>query len=126
MEVSVYILSSEIIEKVQSDDIGAWLLSFNTTPLEEGLHNTKSIFQLNEKEKSGFSQTLTFNLGKEVPGGLNPVCPYADLNLDGKINLIDFSVLLYWWGKDYLCSDQNQDGKVNLPDFSIMMYYWTG
>ena len=48
------------------------------------------------------------------------------VKLNGKTNLVDFSILLYWWGKYNPAVDLNQDGIVNLPDFSILMYYWTG
>jgi len=61
-----------------------------------------------------------------VPGTL--VCEGADLNFDGKINLIDFSILLYFWGQSSpsnRCVDINFDGIVDLVDFSIMMYWWT-
>jgi hypothetical protein len=33
---------------------------------------------------------------------------------------------MYYWGTDNECADQNQNGIVDLVDFSIMMYYWTG
>jgi len=60
VEVDVHILSSEIIEKTQADKIGAWFLPFNTQLLEDGLHITKARFQLNDEERSGFSQLLSF------------------------------------------------------------------
>ena len=50
----------------------------------------------------------------------------ADLNKDGKVNLIDFSILLFNWNTDDTVADINQDGTVNLTDFSIMIFYWTG
>lgn len=124
VEIDVHILSPEIIEKTQTDEIGAWLLVFNTQPLEEGTHITKARFNLNEEERSGFSGLLTFYIGEE--GIPEELCPRADLNKDGRTNLIDFSILLYWWGTNNACCDQNQNGIVDLPDFSIMMYYWTG
>jgi hypothetical protein len=74
---------------------------------------------------STFSHTLLFGLGVGLPVG-EGVCPYADLNKDSKVNLIDFSILLYWWGRSSSCADQNSDNVVNLIDFSIMLYYWTG
>ena len=124
VEIDVYIFSGEIIEKTQADEIGAWLLPFNTQPLEDGLHITKARFQLNDEERSGFGAVLSFYIGEGAPSEL--ICPRADLNKDGRTNLIDFSILLYWWGTDNTCSDQNQNGIVDLPDFSIMLYYWTG
>ena len=54
------------------------------------------------------------------------IYPSPDLNKDDRVNLIDFSILLYWWGRENPSADFNQDGLVNLTDFSIMLYYWTG
>ena len=126
VQVDVHILSEEIIEKIESDEIGAWLLAFNTQFLEQGSHVSKAQSQITPEEKSGFGQVLTFYIGKAVPPELNPICPEADLNKDGRVNLVDFSVLLYWWGKENACADQNRNGIVDLSDFSIMLYYWTG
>ena len=126
VEVNVHVLSKEVIATTTSDGIGAWLLPFDTSFLEEGSHTAKARFNLNGYEKSGFGRLLDFYIGKEVPSEGNQVCPYADLNKDGKINLIDFSILLYWWGKKNSCCDQNMNGIVDLSDFSIMMFYWTG
>ena len=56
-------------------------------------------------------------------------CKGADLNFDGKVNIIDFSILLYFWGQTKpanIYADINFDGIVNIIDFSIMMYQWTG
>ena len=50
----------------------------------------------------------------------------ADLNKDGKVNLIDFSILLFNWKGSDDVADINQDGTVNLTDFSIMLSAWTG
>ncbi len=65
-------------------------------------------------------------------GGQPPkVCPgkIGDLNGDGRVDLIDFSILAYWWGRAVepgACYDLNHDGKVTLADFSILAYHWTG
>ncbi|MDP2789198.1 MAG: hypothetical protein Q8O46_04105 [bacterium] len=52
----------------------------------------------------------------------------GDCNTDKIINLIDFSVLAFWYGKDNppLCVDTNNDNKIDLTDFSILAFYWTG
>jgi hypothetical protein len=41
---------------------------------------------------------------------------------------VDFSITAYWYGKENPPADVdfNGDGKVNLVDFSIMAFYWTG
>ena len=50
----------------------------------------------------------------------------SDLNGDGKVNLVDFSIFLLSWNTDDEEPDFNEDGRVNLADFSIMLFAWTG
>lgn len=59
------------------------------------------------------------------------LCSRYDLNCDGRINLVDFSILAYWWKRPLTAEakrriDFNGDGKVSLVDFSILAYHWTG
>lgn len=126
-EVYVHINSEEEhVKETASLEDGKWELVFNTEPLVEDFHTAKALFQVAVEGniiKSGFSKSVSFYVGKL---GGEAVCPGADLNGDERVNLVDFSILLYWWGKDNECADQNQDGKVDLIDFSIMMFYWTG
>lgn len=58
-------------------------------------------------------------------------CFKYDLNCDGRVNLVDFSILAYWWKRPLTAVakqrvDFNGDGKVDLVDFSILAYHWTG
>lgn len=126
-QVNIHINSeAEIIKETNSLETGKWSINFNTTPLEEDFHTAKALFQVENSGniiKSGFSRSVSFHVGKL---GGDAVCPNADLNKDGRVNLTDFSILLYYWGTDNSCADQNQNGVVDLVDFSIMMYYWTG
>jgi hypothetical protein len=52
----------------------------------------------------------------------------GDMNTDCRVNLIDFSILAYWYKKAGVPAsvDLNGDGKVTIVDFSILAYYWTG
>jgi hypothetical protein len=52
----------------------------------------------------------------------------ADINHDCRVDMIDFSILLFWFDKpDPLpFVDFNSSGRVDLADFSILIYYWTG
>lgn len=55
------------------------------------------------------------------PCPLTNVPGKGDGNKDGKIDLIDMSVLLLWWNKEGLPEiDLNSDGKINTFDFSLM------
>jgi hypothetical protein len=52
----------------------------------------------------------------------------SDLNNDGKVNSVDFSILLAFWKTKGPFKnpkvDINKDGKVDSIDFSIMLYDW--
>lgn len=126
-DIQIHINSAvEHVKRTQSKEKGDWELTFDTTPLEEDFHTAKAFFEVKADTnviKSGFSKLVSFSVNH---AGGTAVCPEADLNKDSRVNLTDFSILLYNWGTDNACSDQNQNGKVDLIDFSIMMYYWTG
>lgn len=61
----------------------------------------------------------SLELVKNIPG---------DCNADNIINLVDFSVLAFWYGKNNppRCVDTNNDNKIDLVDFSILAFWWTG
>ena len=52
----------------------------------------------------------------------------ADLNLDNKVNSVDFSILLAYWKKKgpfkNVRVDINNDGRVDGADFSILLSQW--
>ena len=122
--VSIFISSAEeIVEKIQADISGFWAHPFDTALLDDGSHIVRAKSTSPEGLISTFSQTLSFNVGKEITGKIKE----ADLNKDEKVDLVDFSILLYNWGKPTnLSTDLNSDGKVDLTDLSIMLYWWTG
>jgi len=122
-DISIFVNSPEIVKKTQAGADGTWFYAFDTTLLEEGSHTARAKATSPEGLLSTFSQTLAFSVGKETTG----VTKKADTNKDGKVNLVDFSILLYNWGvPKNPDADLNNDGKVNLVDFSIMLYWWTG
>lgn len=125
--VDVNILSTEINKTVTADDVGAWLLAFDTSVLEDGNHTTKAKFRLSSQETSGFGKTLAFYVGDNAPSGnLGDSLSKTDFNSDGKVNLVDFSIFLNWWRKPNDEVDLNGNGIVDLPDFSIFLLRWTG
>ena len=122
--ISIHIESPQtIIKMTTSTAVGDWAYFLDTSPLEEGSHTARAKAESSAGLLSSFSKVLGFYIGKY---GTGQICGRADFNKDNKTNLVDFSVMLYWWGKYNPCADQNQDGMVNLPDFSILMYWWTG
>jgi hypothetical protein len=66
----------------------------------------------------GDSDISSINTTLNIPG---------DCNADGRIDLVDFSMMAFWYEKPNPppCEDLNHDGIVNLTDFSILAFYWT-
>jgi cysteine-rich repeat protein len=116
----------DIVLTTTTDSSGNWTMSFDTTPLENNaLHTVDADFMIPASgtiSRSEISQSLSFFVGS---GSANKSY-VADLNGDGKVNLADFSILLYYWGTSTPLADLNGDGKVDLQDLSILLYYWTG
>ena len=128
-DITVIINSDEeIYGKTKADKIGAYLYNLDTLALEMGDHLAKSRATL-EQEISPLSKVVTFKVGdKTVLKAPQKTAIKADLNGDKRVNLVDFSILAYWYKRPSPPKnvDLNGDGKVDLIDFSIMAYYWTG
>jgi len=73
----------------------------------------------------GFAVSDSVNIGLQII----PECsPHGDINNDGYVDIVDFSILLYFWGQtnpSNPCADINRDGIVDIIDFSIMLYWWS-
>ena len=114
--------------KKVADLTGAYLLNFDTSVLEMGQHQTKSKTALNG-EITAFGKVVGFSVGtKNVFAKLPKVATKGDSNGDGRVNLVDFSVVAYWYKRvnPPASADINGDRKVDLVDFSIMAFNWTG
>ena len=122
--VNVHVQSEETVTKAITDSAGAYAIRFDTAKLTEDEHITKSRATVSDLV-SPFSKVLQFIVGRGVKQ-----LKTADENKDGRVNIIDFSILLYWWNtkqaKGLEVADINKDGKVNIVDFSIMLFQWTG
>lgn len=120
----------EFFRTALADDNGAYFYQFDSSPLEMGQHSTKS------KTASGnqvtpYGTVVAFAVGTEnvLRDGSGVTCPSrGDLNTDCRVNLIDFSIMAFWYKKlgPPVTVDLNGDRTVNLVDFSILAYNWTG
>jgi len=120
----------EIIKNTKTDATGLYSYNMNTEPLEYGDHNVKSK-TLSGEIVSAVPVELPFKVGlvsklKDTKNKCDSL--RGDLNCEGKVNLVDFSIMAYWYKRQNPPSniDLNGDGKINLVDFSIMAYNWTG
>jgi len=98
-----------------------------TIPLIDYLKGeyTTNIKYLDDTRLSKFLKFVVGDVNKQVVVDSSSL--KGDCNRDGVINLIDFSVLAFWYKKANppACVDTNQDKIVDLIDFSILAYYWT-
>ncbi len=129
-EITISVNSDEeFFNKTKADAGGVYLYNFDTTPLEIGQHLTKSKAVLGG-EISSFGRAVSFAVGEKnvAAEGEKKAIEKKDLNNDNRVNLIDFSIMAYWYKRPSPPPkvDLNSDGKVNLVDLSIMAYYWTG
>ncbi len=64
-----------------------------------------------------------------LPGiPLQPGACTPDLNQNGRVNIVDLSIFLFYYGQtgnNISCFDFDGNGVVDFPDVSIMMFYWT-
>ncbi len=129
-EITISVHSAqEFFNKVKTDKNGVYLLNFDTTPLELGGHTAKSKSAVNT-EVSPFGNTVAFAVGNESKKKETVSCSNlrGDLNCDNRVNLVDFSIMAFWYKKNNPPQniDLNSDGIISLVDFSIMAFNWTG
>jgi len=130
--ISVLINSpQQLTKKTNSDESGIWLYKFDTSEVDYGDHSTRAT-AARDGDITSFSKTAGFKVGtKTILASITPKTIKTDISGDGRVNLVDFSILAYWYRRALTTpaaqkADLNSDGKVDLTDFSIMAYYWTG
>lgn len=121
---------TEHLVNTKATSSGAYLYNFDTTPLEFGTHNAQSHAILTDKVSAN-TDPVSFIVGNQDVTKKTTTCGslVGDINCDGKVNLVDFSILAYWYknkGTPPANVDLNGDGTINLVDFSILAYHWTG
>lgn len=120
---------ANITENTETDTDGDWELVFDTARVDEDVHTAQAKFEFfigGNKSQSSFSQAVTFFVGVSPTA----IISSSDLNQDGFVNLIDFSILIFWWGtgggNSNPPADINGNSNVGLEDFSILLFNWTG
>lgn len=119
------------VEVTSSTADGLWQYYVDTANLPQGeTQSVKAQFRFTDDsgvmQLSEYSRVISFKIeGGQVIVEEDP-CTRSDINRDGRVNLTDFSILLFNWGTADPTADINQDGAVNLTDFSIMLFCWTG
>ncbi len=108
-----------------ADGAGKWQISIETANFSAGTYQVRAKSEQAGGVTTNFSNFTLYGVGQDAKRPIN-----ADLNGDSKVNLVDFSILLFWWntdgGNSEPSADINSDEKVNLVDFSILLFNWTG
>jgi hypothetical protein len=117
--------ASRKVFSATSNSSGVWSISVDTTGFTNGTYKTRAKASQGVGLATNFSNYTVYGVGQAATRALN-----TDLNRDGKVNLVDFSILLFWWGTaggdSNPPADINSDTRVNLTDFSILLFNWTG
>ncbi len=126
--IELHVNNSERIERATSSSSGAWSISLNTGSLRVAEHTLRARSVTGNPPlttQSSFSSALQLFVGVD-----GQVTRPSDLNRDGKVNLVDFSILIFWWGTNGGNSnppaDINGNARVGIEDFSILLFNWTG
>jgi hypothetical protein len=128
--VKVYVVGQGAAATLQDSQIltatssarGLWSTSPDSQAFSKGTYGTQALIIRADQSKSPASKMLTFAVGANTSAKAS----HSDVNGDGKVNLVDFSILLSFWNTADPVADINGDGVVNLGDFSIMLFNWTG
>ena len=124
-KIEAFISPGKIEKRTDAGNDGKWSIEFNTASLNPGEYEVSARGIFGDGEQSRFSQSIGFSVLSRLP----KQCQGPDLNFDGKVDIVDFSILLYFWKQtnpSNVCADINANGAVDIFDFSIMMWGWTG
>jgi hypothetical protein len=126
--IELSINNNELVEKTNANANGNWSINLDTAKLKVAEHTLKARSITGTPpltSESSYSSVLQLFVGVD-----GKVSTPSDLNRDGKVNLVDFSILIFWWGTNAGNSnpsaDINGNGKVGIEDFSILLFNWTG
>ncbi len=119
----------ESLVRRTTDVSGAYTFILDTSSLAMGQYTVKSKAEI-AGESSPYGKTFSVIVGtqNQLAKILTQEQSKVDLNDDDAIDLIDFSIIAFWYGRASPPArvDLNGDGAVDLIDLSIMAFYWTG
>ena len=125
-------ISDVYVAEVVAASDGRYAYRYATRDLDVGTYYIKSRAESNG-ETTPLSELAVFVVSLTQSEKKPGKCRLGDLNDDERVNIVDFSIAMYWYKKplrlpflEREASCLNQDGKVDMRDFSLMAYYWTG
>lgn len=120
---------------VRTDALGKYSYNWSSIGQLTGMYQVwASVSDRNGVKSESLPSTLKITAVNEINGAESEIKQtgscwrlVADLNSDCKVDLVDFSILAYWYKRSNVPAriDLQKNGVVDLADFSIMAYYWT-
>lgn len=108
---------------------GTWVRQFVADDIGLGDHTARAKATTSQAEISAASHPVAFSvLDREQAPDPCDGKNRADIDCDGVVNLVDFSILLFYWKRidpANARADINRDRVVDLTDFSILLFNWT-
>lgn len=111
-----------------ADQSGVWTKQILASDVGLGSHTAKAKAVATTAEISSFSASVTFSVVAQPTVDVCAAKKAGDINCDGKVNLTDFSILLFYWKQSQPANaraDVNGDHAVNLTDVSILLFNWS-
>jgi cysteine-rich repeat protein len=126
--IELHVNNSEVVTRGIADAQGRWSIALDTATLRVAEHTLKARSVSGTPPlttQSGYSTSIQLFVGVD-----GRVTTPSDLSRDGRVNLVDFSILIFWWGTDGGNSNPPADisgnARVGIEDFSILLFNWTG
>lgn len=117
---------------VQASVDGTYEFIQETASLPYGTYSMK-VLSVQAASTSATSTPLEFTVGTTTTPSTDTCQKKGDLNKDCRVNLIDVSILFFWFkttlSPAVTALEQERlsgDGRVDFTDFSIMLHFWTG
>lgn len=124
IEINIGKIKNQIINTVSNND-GVYSINYLLKDFPKGEYEAITKY-INDTRNSKLIKFTIGNTNLYADESLNNIP--GDCNNDHLINIIDFSVLAFWYKKvnPPVCLDTNHDKIINLVDFSILAFYWNG
>ncbi len=118
-----------MVKTVPVNASGTWSYTLSIVNFEMGDYTAKARTKI-VSSFTLYSEDILFKVGSvnKLRKGGSLVNVRCDLNNDGRVNLLDFSIMAFWYKRlgFPMKVDLNSDSRINLTDLSILAYCWTG
>ncbi len=127
--VTILMDGSSPFIQVNSASDGGFYYIFNTSSLSADSHSAEARVTdggVNSLYSLPVNFTVEEEEAEEEAEEEEDTCSKADYSNDDKVGLVDFSILLHWYGENNIPDeiDLDSDSKADLIDFSILLYCW--